>query len=91
MGTNYNTAMAMRKVTYRLYPSRTQAAALAGLLRHHQGLYNACLQQRIEAWDRRRANVGYRQQCAELTDLRRVSRVGDGELFVAADHAPAPR
>lgn len=62
----------MRKVTYRLYPSRTQAAALAGLLRHHQGLYNACLQQRIEAWDRRRANVGYRQQCAELTDLRRA-------------------
>ncbi len=63
--------MALRKVTYKLYPSRTQAAALARLLEHHRRLYNACLQQRIEAWRRRRVSVGYRQQCAELTALRR--------------------
>jgi putative transposase len=63
--------MALRKVTYRLYPSRTQATALAALLDHHRQLYNACLQQRIEAWSRRRKGLGYAQQCAELAALRR--------------------
>ncbi|WP_207540767.1 RNA-guided endonuclease InsQ/TnpB family protein [Sabulicella rubraurantiaca] len=60
-----------RKVTYRLYPSKTQAAALLHLLRLHQQLYNAALDQRITAWRRRRVSLSYADQCRELTDLRR--------------------
>lgn len=63
--------MERRKVTYRLYPSKTQATALADLLRHHQQLYNACLEQRIDAWRRAKVSVSYADQCAELTALRR--------------------
>ena len=63
--------MERRKITYRLYPSKTQANALGDLLRSHQWLYNGCLEQRIDAWRRRRISLGYQDQCKELTALRR--------------------
>ncbi len=63
--------MERRKITYRLYPSRSQAAALAALLRSHQQLYNAALEQRIDAYRRRGVSLSYQDQCKELTDLRR--------------------
>ena len=63
--------MERRKITYRLYPSKTQGVALKAQLRSHQQLYNAALEQRISAWRRRRVSVGYADQCKELTDLRR--------------------
>jgi putative transposase len=59
-----------RKVTYKLYPNATQAAALAVLLRHHQQLYNAALQERRDAWDKHRVSISYEDQCASLTALR---------------------
>lgn len=37
------------------------------LLRH---LYNAALQQRIEAWQRQRVSLGFFDQCKQLTQLR---------------------
>lgn len=61
----------MRKVTYRLYPSRTQSAALSDALRLHQQLYNACLEQRIDAYRRRRVTLTYADQCRGLTELRK--------------------
>src|SRR5947208_2355208 len=64
-------AMDRRKVTYKLYPNATQAAALAGLLRHHQQLYNAALQERADAWRLARKSISYADQCASLTGLRR--------------------
>ena len=63
--------MERRKITYRLYPSKTQGVALAKLLRSHQRLYNAALEQRIDAYQRRGKSLGYQDQCKELTDLRR--------------------
>ncbi|MBS7349580.1 MAG: helix-turn-helix domain-containing protein, partial [Comamonas sp.] len=36
----------LRKTTYRLYPTPKQALALAQLLRLHQQLYNAALEER---------------------------------------------
>ncbi|MCM8738716.1 helix-turn-helix domain-containing protein [Azospirillum sp. A1-3] len=60
-----------RKVTHRLYPSKTQSTALADLLRHHQQLYNACLEQRIDAWRHAKLSVSSADQCADLTTLRR--------------------
>lgn len=69
-----------RKVTYRLYPSKTQIAALLALLRSHQLLYNAALEQRIDAWRRKRMSVSYEDQSRELTDLR-----GECPEFAAAN------
>lgn len=61
-----------RKVTYRLYPRPAQFEALKAILRAHHQLYNAALQQRIEAWKRQRKCLGFADQCKELTELRRV-------------------
>jgi putative transposase len=55
---------------YRLYPSRSQAAALAEMLADFADLYNAGLQQRIEAYRRRGVSVTYYMQSAELKDVR---------------------
>ena len=41
-----------RRVTYKLYPSRTQLAALARVHHLHRMLYNAAREERIEAWAR---------------------------------------
>lgn len=60
-----------RKVTYRLYPTPRQAEALGALLRHHQQLYNAALEERISAWQKAGKSISYADQCASLTDLRR--------------------
>ena len=38
-----------RRVTYKLYPSRAQLAALERLHHFHRVLYNAALEERIEA------------------------------------------
>ena len=59
-----------RKVTYRLYPTNPQADALHALLRSHQELYNAALQERISAWQKRRLSISYVAQCKSLTEIR---------------------
>lgn len=59
-----------RKVTYRLYPSKSQAKKLLAIHRLHQQLYNDALFQRIFAWRRRGISVSYADQCRELTELR---------------------
>jgi putative transposase len=61
----------VRKVTYKLYPSRNQLFALRETRRLHQQIYNACLEQRIDAYRKGGIAVSYADQCRELTDLRR--------------------
>jgi putative transposase len=58
------------KATYKLYPNATEAAELAALLRHHQQLYNAALQERIDAYRLASLSISYQDQCAGLTELR---------------------
>ena len=60
-----------RKITYRLYPSKKQLALLEEVYRLHRQLYNAVLQQRIEAYQRRGISLTYSDQCLELTLLRK--------------------
>lgn len=55
---------------YRLYPTRTQADALAAMLGALCDLYNAALQQRIEAYQRRGITLRYGQQAGELKAVR---------------------
>ncbi|MHB8177476.1 MAG: RNA-guided endonuclease InsQ/TnpB family protein [Vulcanimicrobiaceae bacterium] len=59
-----------RKVVYRLYPSRSQEAALRDMLGLHQRLYNAALEQRIAAWRLQRKSLSAYDQMRDLTDLR---------------------
>lgn len=60
-----------RKATYRLYPTPRQAEALGVLLRSHQQLYNAALEERVGAWQKHRKSISYAHQCASLTEIRR--------------------
>lgn len=55
---------------YRIEPSKTQEAHLAEMLTDFCRLYNAGLEQRIDAWNRRRVSVTYNMQCAELKAIR---------------------
>lgn len=59
-----------RKATYRLYPTPRQTDALYALLRHHQQLYNAALEERISAWEKARKSISYAAQCKSLTEIR---------------------
>ena len=63
--------MLRRKVTYRLYPKPVQETALLEQLRLHQQLYNALLQQRIEAYKRQHKTLTNAEQSREVTVLRR--------------------
>ena len=56
-----------RTVTYRLYPTPRQQAAMTETLRLHKQLYNAVLQQRREAWSHQRLYLGFSAQCRELS------------------------
>lgn len=62
--------MERRKITYKLYPNAGQSVLLGDLLRHHQQLYNAAVQERRDAWDKQRISISYQSQCAGLTELR---------------------
>ena len=55
---------------YKLQPTPEQAAQLAGVLRLCRELYNAALQERKEAWEKRRVSVTYYQQKAQLPEIR---------------------
>lgn len=59
-----------RKITYRLYPSEKQRNQMTEILRLHQRLYNAALEQRIDAYKRCRVSLNYNDQAKELTTLR---------------------
>ena len=61
---------------FRLHPSRVQAEALTGMLGAFCDLYNAGLQQRIEAYRRRGISLRYLDQANEL----KAVRAGDEQL-----------
>ncbi len=62
--------MEMRRVTYKLYPSKTQTLALEEMLLKHQQLYNAGLEERIGAWRLAKTSISYANQCKSLTVIR---------------------
>lgn len=59
-----------RTYRYRIYPTANQKLALESQLAFACDLYNAALEQRREAWRRRRQPLTYFSQCHELTDVR---------------------
>lgn len=62
--------MAMRKVTYKLYPNKQQLAELERHTELHRALYNAALQERIEANRKNGVSISLGDQSASLTQIR---------------------
>jgi putative transposase len=60
----------MRSYKYRLRPNRAQAIALNEMLSDFCMLYNAGLQQRIEAYRRRGKNLSFLSQASEIKAVR---------------------
>ena len=68
----------MRKTfQYRLYPNRAQTEALTVQLSEACRLYNAALQERIEAYATHRKSINYYDQAAQPTEIRKA---GDLDL-----------
>jgi putative transposase len=57
---------------YRLLPSRHQHRALEALLEGQRQLYNAALEERIEAHRKARVTRTYVDQCKALTEWRQA-------------------
>jgi putative transposase len=57
---------------YRLFPNQTQASGLTDMLGSFCDLYNACLQQRIEAYQRQGKTLNFYDQANELKAVRVV-------------------
>lgn len=60
-----------RRVTYKLYPSATQAAEMERVCDLHRALYNAALQERCDAWRLAKTSIGFAAQCKSVTVIRR--------------------
>ncbi len=60
-----------RRVTYKLYAAATRVAEADRVRGLHCELYNAALQERLDAWRMERVSIGYVAQCRSLTQIRR--------------------
>ncbi len=59
-----------RNFKYRLYPTRLQSSTLDRVFELHRQLYNAALEQRREAYRKRKKSLSYYAQASQLKDLR---------------------
>lgn len=57
---------------YRCLPTKAQHEALAKILDDQRFLYNAALQERIDAYRRARKSISYIDQCKSLTEIRKA-------------------
>lgn len=73
----------LRSYKFRLYTTTAQETALTGMLGAFCDLYNACLQQRIEAYQRRDIGLRYGNQAAELKAVREADERLGGFSFSA--------
>ena len=62
----------------RAYPMLPQEGSAGRLLADHCDLYNAALEERREAWRMRKASISYVIQSAQLKEIRRDNRDGQG-------------
>lgn len=62
--------MALRKVTFRMYPNAAQTERLEELLGLHQRVYNTALEERIRAYRERGESLNYHDQAKALTQWR---------------------
>jgi len=77
--------MLKKTFKYRLYPTRAQAEALQAQLGEACRLYNAALQERMEAYRTHRKSVSYVEQAAQLTEIRATGDIGLPNCHCAQD------
>lgn len=65
---------------FRLRPTRGQRVRLDAMLDEQRVLYNAALEERIDAWRKRRAGISYVDQCQSLTAIRADDPGGHGAV-----------
>src|SRR5947208_7941420 len=70
---------------YRLYPTRPQSEALMVQLSEACRLYNAALQERIEAYRTHHKSINYYDQAAPLTEIRKAGDLGLPNCHCAQD------
>jgi putative transposase len=76
----------MRKTfQYRLYPNRAQTEALTVQLSEACRLYNAALQERIEAYATHRKSINYYDQAAQPTEIRKAGHLDLPNCHCAQD------
>lgn len=75
--------MERRKVTFKLYPNAAQAERLEVWVRLHCELYNAALQERIEAYRKQGKSISYYDQQNALPEVKSVRP----ELEALGSHA----
>ena len=61
--------MERRKVTFKLYPNAVEAERLTGWIRLHCELYNAALEERIDAWRKHGKSISYYDQQNVLPEI----------------------
>jgi putative transposase len=61
-----------RSYVFRLRPTSRQHIALMACMASHRELYNAALQERRDAWAHSKSRIRYRDQSAQLTDVRSI-------------------
>lgn len=79
-----------RTYRYRIYPRLGQRLALENQLSFACQIYNAALEQRRDAWQRRRHSIGYVAQCRDLTEVRRAG-MGPRDMSCHAMRDPLRR
>ena len=62
--------MERRKVTFKLYPNAVEAERLTGWIRLHCELYNAALEERIDAWRKHGRSISYYDQQNVLPEIK---------------------
>jgi putative transposase len=67
-----------RAYKFRAYPTCPQEGRAVQVLGDHCDLYNGALEERREAWRMRRATITYGVQSAQLKEIRRDDRDGQG-------------
>jgi putative transposase len=75
--------MQRRKVTFKLYPNASQLKRLDGWVRLHAELYNAALQERIEAYRKAGVSISYYDQQNTLPAIKQFRP----ELVELGSHA----
>jgi putative transposase len=67
-----------RAYKFRACPTLPQEGSAGRLLADHCDPYNAALEERREAWRMRKASISYVIQSAQLKEIRRDNRDGQG-------------
>ena len=73
----------VRKITYKLYPTKKQELILVDWLRLHSKLYNAALRQRITEYKADKKPVSYQQQQNQLPKFKKLNN----EFIPLGSHA----